>query len=122
MRRTILMAALIVLMFPVAVLTAQGTSTAFPLASLLAGLGPIVSPLLASGVVYLLNKRTTLMANWPNWAKAGAYVVFGTVGGYITTRTGLDLSSTAAFATSLISTLSGLALFHVGKASPPAKA
>jgi hypothetical protein len=122
MRRllTLVPAILLALLMPVA-MVAQVDPTAtiggFPAGALLLGLIPIVSPVVASLVVSLLNKRDGLIATWPNWSKQALYFVFGIGSGFIASKTGIDMSAPAAFASSFLSTAGGFLLFHLGKSN-----
>lgn len=128
MRRYLSLAlALVMLLLSTSLMLAQSDSAssapaiAFPLSDLVAKLAAIFAPALSSAIVWFFNKRTTLMSNWPNMLKVAAYLVMGTAGGWLGARFGLDMSSVGAFVTSALTTLSGLAIFHLGKNSPSTK-
>jgi hypothetical protein len=83
------------------------------LTTLFGQLAPVIVPLIASGVTYVLNKATGFISGWPNAAKQGLYIAFSVGLGFVGTRFGLDISTVGAFAASVF----GLGLFHIGKAS-----
>jgi hypothetical protein len=100
-----------------AVAQAADAGAAFPLADLLFKLAVVLSPVLSSLVVKLLNARDGMMREWDNWLKQVVYLVMSGVGAWVGLRFGFDMSGVSAFVGSVLSAGSGLLLFHFGKGS-----
>lgn len=81
--------------------------------ALASSLAPVLVPLIGSGVTWLLNRASGVISGWPNPVKQVFYIAFTTGVGVLGSRFGLDISTAGAFASSLF----GLGLFHLGKAS-----
>ncbi len=81
------------------------------LEQLLNSLAPVIVPAVASGVLWLLNKGTTLIEDWNPWLKRGLLIAFGTVTGYAGARLGLDVSTTQGFAGSIVALL----IYHLSR-------
>jgi hypothetical protein len=83
------------------------------LMNILTAIAPEVAALLASGLVFVLNKATGAIAGWNDWAKRVAFLVFGQIVAALGSVAGLDVSNAETFAASLVA----LGLFHLGKAT-----
>lgn len=72
---------------------------------------PVLLPLVTSGVVWVLNTYTTLVAKLPNPVKQGLVIVVGVLLGYVGSLLNLDVSSAEGFAASLVA----LGIYQIGK-------
>jgi hypothetical protein len=74
--------------------------------------GPVIVPLLTSGIVWGLNTYTTAVAKLANPLKQGLVIVVGFGLGYVGQRFHLDVTTAQGFAGSLVA----LGVFQLGKA------
>lgn len=73
---------------------------------------PVLVPLVTSGIVWVLNTYTTVVAKLANPLKQLLVVVVGVLLGYAGQTFGLDVTSAQGFASSLVA----LGIYQIGKA------
>lgn len=76
-----------------------------------AAAGPVIVPLVTSGIVWVLNTYTTAVAKLANPLKQALVIAVGMGLGYLGSKFGLDITTAGGFASSLVA----LGIYQIGK-------